>query len=53
MKRLPEEIQDAFENENVVAELSDSLFNNVWINYTQDVIDNKAHKDRGGILYSL
>ena len=38
MKRLLEEIQDAFENED----FSDSIFNDVWIDYTLDVIDNKG-----------
>ena len=42
MKRLLEEIQDAFENENFVAEFSDSIFNDVWIDYTLDVVDNKG-----------
>ena len=51
MKRLPEEIQDAFENENFVAQLSDSLFNKVCrltIHKMLQII--KAHKDRGGII---
>ena len=42
MKRLPEEIQEAFENGNFVAKLSDSIFNDVWIDYTLDVKDNKG-----------
>ena len=42
MKRLPEEIQDAFENENFVAELSESIFNDVGIDYTLEVINNKG-----------
>ena len=39
MKRLSEEIHDAFENENFVA---DSIFNDVWIDLTLYFIHNKG-----------
>ena len=44
MERLREEIQDAFENGNFVDKLSDGIFNDVWIDYTLDVRDNKGTK---------
>lgn len=51
MKRHPEEIQNALKIETLEKwKLSDSKFNDVWIEYTLEVSENKAHKCRGGSI---
>ena len=50
MKRLPEDVRAAFEEEWFVVKLADGKFNTVWMDYTIETTANKSLKGSGGIM---
>ena len=50
MNRLPQDIQEAFEEGMFTSRLANSVFNSVWMDYTLEATENKALKGNGGII---
>ena len=50
MKRLPSEVEDGFNKGLFTGKLSDGKFNNLLLDYTVEVTQNKALNGSGGII---
>ena len=50
MNRLPREVEDGFLLGLFTAKLSSGRFNNVWVDYTLEAIENNALNGTGGII---
>jgi hypothetical protein len=50
MNRLPSDVKTGFNDGLFVAKLSDSKFNDVWIDYVLEATEHKTLKGVGGII---
>ena len=50
MKRLLDDVKEAFQDGLFVARLTDGKFNTVWLDYSIEATANKALKGSGGII---